>query len=53
MQIVHLCQCNTEDCLTWSDPHLDTIKRWAASAESIIHGRASGVDPAICTYGHN
>uniref|UniRef100_A0A158R622 Mevalonate kinase n=1 Tax=Syphacia muris TaxID=451379 RepID=A0A158R622_9BILA len=37
--------------LTWDFPHLDIIRRWSAAAESIIHGRASGLDAAICTYG--
>lgn len=39
------------DCLTWSDNYLEVIRKWAVSAESLIHGRASGLDAAVCTYG--
>jgi len=27
------------------------IRKWSSAAESLIHGRASGLDAAICTYG--
>lgn len=37
--------------MTWEDIHLDTIRRWSAAAESLIHGRASGLDAAVCTFG--
>ncbi|CAB3401324.1 unnamed protein product [Caenorhabditis bovis] len=37
--------------LTWEDDHLDMIRKWATAAESLIHGRASGLDAAVCTYG--
>ncbi|CAI5446775.1 unnamed protein product [Caenorhabditis angaria] len=37
--------------LTWEDEHLDMIRKWATAAESLIHGRASGLDAAVCTYG--
>ncbi|PIO75165.1 GHMP kinase protein [Teladorsagia circumcincta] len=37
--------------LTWEDQHLDMIRKWATAAESLIHGRASGLDAAVCTYG--
>ncbi|CDW56280.1 mevalonate kinase family protein [Trichuris trichiura] len=36
---------------TWSPIHLDVIRKWASAAESLIHGRASGLDATICTYG--
>lgn len=36
---------------TYSEPDLELIRKWAASAESLIHGRASGLDAAVCTYG--
>ncbi|KRY48324.1 2,3-bisphosphoglycerate-independent phosphoglycerate mutase, partial [Trichinella britovi] len=36
---------------TWSPQHLETIRLWASAAESLIHGRASGLDATICTYG--
>ncbi|VDL81704.1 unnamed protein product [Nippostrongylus brasiliensis] len=32
--------------LTWEDQHLDMIRKWATAAESLIHGRASGLDAA-------
>ncbi|KAK6052973.1 hypothetical protein COOONC_09525, partial [Cooperia oncophora] len=37
--------------LTWEEQHLDMIRKWATAAESLIHGRASGLDAAVCTYG--
>uniref|UniRef100_A0A7E4WBD4 Mevalonate kinase n=1 Tax=Panagrellus redivivus TaxID=6233 RepID=A0A7E4WBD4_PANRE len=40
-----------EGSLTWDDAHLDMIRKWSAAAESLIHGRASGLDAAVCTYG--
>uniref|UniRef100_A0AC34QBP2 Mevalonate kinase n=1 Tax=Panagrolaimus sp. JU765 TaxID=591449 RepID=A0AC34QBP2_9BILA len=40
-----------EGSLTWDDIHLDMIRKWSAAAESLIHGRASGLDAAVCTYG--
>uniref|UniRef100_A0A915AFM4 Mevalonate kinase n=1 Tax=Parascaris univalens TaxID=6257 RepID=A0A915AFM4_PARUN len=40
-----------EGSLTWDDHHLDMIRKWSAAAESLIHGRASGLDAAVCTYG--
>lgn len=40
-----------DDGVTWDDKHLDMIRQWAAQAESLIHGRASGLDAAVCTYG--
>ncbi|CAG9531945.1 unnamed protein product [Cercopithifilaria johnstoni] len=42
---------NDEGSLTWEDHHLDMIRKWSAAAESLIHGRASGLDAAVCTYG--
>uniref|UniRef100_A0A914VXC4 Mevalonate kinase n=1 Tax=Plectus sambesii TaxID=2011161 RepID=A0A914VXC4_9BILA len=43
---------STDDgTLTWEDSHLDMIRKWSAAAESLIHGRASGLDAAVCTYG--
>ncbi|KAI1729456.1 mevalonate kinase [Ditylenchus destructor] len=36
---------------TWEEPHLEMIRKWSAAAESLIHGRASGLDAAVCTYG--
>ncbi|VDN03081.1 unnamed protein product [Thelazia callipaeda] len=42
---------NDEGSLTWEDKHLDMIRKWSAAAESLIHGRASGLDAAVCTYG--
>ncbi|VDN89703.1 unnamed protein product [Brugia pahangi] len=44
-------QVNDEGSLTWEDHHLDMIRKWSAAAESLIHGRASGLDAAVCTYG--
>ncbi|PAV56392.1 hypothetical protein WR25_15498 [Diploscapter pachys] len=40
-----------EGSLTWEDKDLDMIRKWATAAESLIHGRASGLDAAVCTYG--
>lgn len=44
-------QADGEGNLTWEEEHLDTIRKWATAAESLIHGRASGLDAAVCTYG--
>uniref|UniRef100_A0A1I7SR95 Mevalonate kinase n=1 Tax=Bursaphelenchus xylophilus TaxID=6326 RepID=A0A1I7SR95_BURXY len=44
-------QVDDEGSLTWDEVHLDMIRKWSAAAESLIHGRASGLDAAICTYG--
>uniref|UniRef100_A0A914HUH2 Mevalonate kinase n=1 Tax=Globodera rostochiensis TaxID=31243 RepID=A0A914HUH2_GLORO len=43
--------CADSDELTWDESVLDTIRKWSSAAESLIHGRASGLDAAICTYG--
>ena len=40
-----------DGAFTWDDTHLDMIRKWSAAAESLIHGRASGLDAAVCTYG--
>lgn len=45
------CVADDEGSLTWDDVHLDMIRKWSAAAESLIHGRASGLDAAVCTYG--
>ncbi|GMT21142.1 hypothetical protein PFISCL1PPCAC_12439, partial [Pristionchus fissidentatus] len=42
---------DAEGNMTWEEDHLDTIRKWSAAAESLIHGRASGLDAAVCTYG--
>lgn len=42
---------DSEDSSTWDENHLDMIRKWSSAAESLIHGRASGLDAAICTYG--
>ncbi|GMS90951.1 hypothetical protein PENTCL1PPCAC_13126 [Pristionchus entomophagus] len=42
---------DAEGNLTWEEEHLDMIRKWSAAAESLIHGRASGLDAAVCTYG--
>lgn len=44
-------QSGDDGTLTWEDSHLDVIRKWSAAAESLIHGRASGLDAAVCTYG--
>jgi hypothetical protein len=36
-----------ENCATWEDKELDLIRKWASAAESLIHGRASGLDAAV------
>lgn len=50
-QILCTLQTDDEGSLTWDDHHLDMIRKWSAAAESLIHGRASGLDAAVCTYG--
>lgn len=37
--------------MTWSGDDLCTIERWGKSAESLIHGKTSGLDVAVCTRG--
>uniref|UniRef100_A0A914ENF3 Mevalonate kinase n=1 Tax=Acrobeloides nanus TaxID=290746 RepID=A0A914ENF3_9BILA len=46
-----MIQVDEDGSVTWDDIHLDIIRKWAAAAESLIHGRASGLDAAVCTYG--
>ena len=41
----------TGDDKTWKNAHLELIRTWATAAEEIIHGRASGIDAAVSTYG--
>ncbi|KAI1706495.1 mevalonate kinase [Ditylenchus destructor] len=36
---------------TWSAEHLNMIRKFGSKAEEIIHGRASGIDTAICANG--
>lgn len=44
-------QADEQGNLTWEEDHLDIIRKWATAAESLIHGRASGLDAAVCTFG--
>lgn len=46
-------QVDEDGSLTWDEVHLDMIRKWSAAAESLIHGRASGLDAAVCTYGEH
>ncbi|KAI6195734.1 hypothetical protein M3Y94_01022600 [Aphelenchoides besseyi] len=36
---------------TWTDESLCTIERWAKAAESLIHGKTSGLDVVVCARG--
>ncbi|KAI1705143.1 mevalonate kinase [Ditylenchus destructor] len=36
---------------TWSAEHLSMIRKFGSKGEEIIHGRASGIDTAICAHG--
>ncbi|CAD5209226.1 unnamed protein product [Bursaphelenchus okinawaensis] len=36
---------------TWLENDLHTIEQWATAAESLIHGRSSGLDACVCTRG--
>ncbi|KAI6174588.1 GHMP kinase domain containing protein [Aphelenchoides bicaudatus] len=40
-----------KDGMTWLEEDLCTIERWGKSAESLIHGKTSGLDVAVCTRG--
>lgn len=37
--------------LAWRVGELCTLERWAMAAESLIHGKSSGLDVAICSRG--
>lgn len=40
-----------KDGMTWMEEELCVIERWGKSAESLIHGKTSGLDVAVCTRG--
>jgi hypothetical protein len=37
--------------MTWTEDDLCTIERWGKSAESLIHGKTSGLDVSVCARG--
>ncbi|CAD5214429.1 unnamed protein product [Bursaphelenchus xylophilus] len=37
--------------VTWEENDLHMIEQWATAAESLIHGRSSGLDACVCTRG--
>ena len=48
-----IVKADDEGNMTWERQDLDMIRKWATAAESLIHGRASGLDAAVCTYGES
>lgn len=45
-----LVSCPTEDNV-WKDQDLDLINKWAFIGETLTHGKPSGIDNSIATYG--
>lgn len=45
------CKLDNIDLKKFTRKELDLISNWAYCAEKIIHGKPSGVDNTVCTYG--
>ncbi|KAI6171651.1 GHMP kinase domain containing protein [Aphelenchoides besseyi] len=49
--IVEEPSVDSVDGKMWTDESLCTIERWAKAAESLIHGKTSGLDVVVCARG--
>lgn len=46
-----LSATEAETNVSLSDQDLELICKWSLEAEKLVHGKPSGIDNSVCTYG--